>query len=136
MTRRRAKPDRRALVPEHAPPPRSGASGGSVPLATLRPGDAGRVIDVTGEGAFRRRLLDMGFVNGTFVRVIKHAPLMNPIEYCIGGAHVTLRRDEAMHVVVAPVPTPEHCRRHMHGRRGTGLRHGRGKGRRWWRMGR
>lgn len=108
---------------------------GPVPLAHLRPGDAGRVVDVTGEGAFRRRLLDMGFVSGVLVRVIKTAPLMDPVEYCIGGAHVTLRADEAMLVVVDPVPVPELCRKHMghRGHRRPGP--GRGRGRRWWRMG-
>ena len=136
MMRRRARTRQRPLAPEHELPPDAGSEYAPVPLSHLRPGEAGRVVDVTGEGAFRRRLLDMGFVNGTFVRVIKHAPLMNPIEYCIGGAHVTLRRDEAMHVVVDPVPIPEHCRKHTRGRGRMGLRHGRGKGRRWWRMGR
>lgn len=108
----------------------------SIPLAHLIPGDAGRVVDVLGEGAFRRRLLDMGFVSGTFVRVIKHAPLMNPIEYCIGGTHVTLRRNEAMQVVVDQVPAPERCRKQMRhaGRHRFGRGHGRGP--RWWRRGR
>jgi Fe2+ transport system protein FeoA len=71
-----------------------------LPLAVLQPGEAGTVVDVLGEGAFRRRLLDMGFVSGAPVRVIKTAPLMNPIEYCVGGTHVTLRRKEAMHILV------------------------------------
>jgi ferrous iron transport protein A len=64
------------------------------------PGESGTVFDVLGKGGFRRRLLDMGFVKGAPVRVIKHAPLMNPIEYSVGGTHVTLRRKEAMHILV------------------------------------
>lgn len=120
----------------HAPPTECAAISGPTPLSDLRPGDAGRVIDVEGEGAFRRRLLDMGFVSGSFVRVIKHAPLMNPIEYCIGGSHVTLRRDEAMRVVVERVPAPQICRKHMRGLGRHRLHRGRGKGPRWWRRGR
>lgn len=122
--------------PQHGPAHPQIMPPGPVPLAHLKPGEAGRVVDVTGEGAFRRRLLDMGFVNGTFVRVIKTAPLMNPIEYCIGGAHVTLRKDEAMQVVVHPVPAPEFCRKHMRHRGHHRPAHGRGRGHRWWRMGR
>ncbi len=81
----------------------------TVPLALLGPGDAAVVLDVIGEGAFRRRLLDMGFVKGTRVRVIKHAPLKNPTEYSIGGTHVTLRRQEAMRIIVEQVPPPPRC---------------------------
>jgi ferrous iron transport protein A len=104
----------------------------TLPLAVLQPGDAGVVVDVLGEGAFRRRLLDMGFVKGAPVKVIKLAPLMNPIEYCVGGTHVTLRRKEAMHIVVEPrgVLRPTHHRGVHRRRRGLGLR--RGKGRGWW----
>jgi len=109
--------------------------GKKLPLALLSPGDAARVVDVVGEGAFRRRLLDMGFIKGTFVRVIKHAPLRDPIEYCIGGTHVTLRRREAMHVVVEQVPVPSWCVRrppHPWKRR---YRWGFGGGRRWRKSG-
>lgn len=106
----------------------------TVPLSTLGPGDAARVADVTGAGAFRRRLMDMGFVSGAFVRVIRHAPLRNPTEYCVGGSHVTLRSSEASHIIVSPAPAPPWCRE----RPGRGLgrflrrrkRGGRGRGRR------
>ncbi|MBD3348455.1 MAG: hypothetical protein GF400_04570 [Candidatus Eisenbacteria bacterium] len=104
----------------------------TLPLAALKPGEAGVVVDVLGRGPFRRRLLDMGFVKGTPVKVIKLAPLMNPIEYCVGGAHVTLRKREAMHIVVERRPE---CVRQK-GRPGRGMRRRRGPGRggrrRWW----
>lgn len=98
----------------------------NVSLSTLSPGDAAMVIDVQGEGAFRRRLLDMGFTKGALVRVIKHAPFGDPIEYCIGGTHVTLRVQEAKEIVVQPVTPPPNCRKHAHG--GRGRRHGKGLG--------
>jgi ferrous iron transport protein A len=98
----------------------------TLPLALLVPGDAGIVLDVLGEGAFRRRLVDMGFVKGVRVRVIKRAPLNTPTEYCIGGTHVTLRRQEAMRIIVEQVPPPPWCPE-------TGPRHGR---RRRWGLGR
>jgi Fe2+ transport system protein FeoA len=104
-----------------------------VPLSSLSPGDAGIVTEITGEGAFRRRLLDMGFVEGAPVRVIKTAPLQDPIEYCIGGTHITLRKSEASLVLVTPAP---HLRRYGPGPgRGMGRGHGphRGLGWRRWR---
>lgn len=104
----------------------------TLPLAALKPGEAGVVVDVLGRGPFRRRLLDMGFVKGTPVKVIKLAPLMNPIEYCVGGSHVTLRKREAMHIVVERrpecVPPTGRPGRGMRRRRGPG----RGGRRRWW----
>jgi len=101
-----------------------------VPLTSLAPGDRARVVDVEGEGAFRRRLLDMGFVKGTRVRVIKHAPLRSPIEYCIGGTHVTLRRTEAEKIIVETVDAPPWCSAHEagSGRHRFRRRHKRGPG--------
>ncbi len=104
---------------------------GHVPLTALAPGDGARVVDVEGEGAFRRRLLDMGFVKGARVRVIKHAPLMNPIEYCIGGTHVTLRREEAALILVKPALVPPWCPERKGGRGGGRHRRGHGWGPRW-----
>ena len=85
------------------------------------------VVDVQGEGAFRRRLLDMGFTKGALVRVIKHAPFRDPVEYCIGGTHVTLRVQEATQIIVERITHPHFYRKH--GRRGRGRRLGRGLGR-------
>lgn len=107
----------------------------TLPLAVLKPGDAGTVVDVLGDGAFRRRLLDMGFIKGAPVKVIKLAPLLNPIEYCVGGTHVTLRRKEAMHIVVERRPVCPPMRGRECGPRGHGLGPRRRKGHRWWRRG-
>ncbi len=107
-----------------------------VSLATLSPGQAAMVVDVEGEGAFRRRLLDMGFIRGSLVRVIKHAPLRDPVEYCIGGTHVTLRLQEAKQIIVEQVTPPPYCR--THDDRGRGRRLGRrlGRGGAWRRRNR
>ena len=107
-----------------------------VPLAELDPGEAAMVVDVEGEGAFRRRLLDMGFTRGALVRVIKLAPFRDPIEYCIGGTHVTLREQEARQVIVETVTPPPVCRKHGPGKRGRRVGRGLGRGRAWRRPGR
>ena len=109
-------------------------------LADVAPGTVAVVVDVTDEGPFGRRLLDMGFVRGTCVRAIKCAPLGDPIEYCLGGTHVSLRRQEAEQVIVTTLPgavCAPHGRRHLHWRRGRGERRGLGsRGPRWPRRGR
>ena len=64
-------------------------------LADLSQGDICVIVKIRGRGAFRRRLLEMGFVKGKEVTVIKAAPLQDPVEYRIMGYNVSLRRSEA-----------------------------------------
>jgi len=54
-----------------------------------------QVVQVQGDGAFRQRLLEMGFVRGAQVTVVKNAPLLDPVEYTILGSHISLRHTEA-----------------------------------------
>jgi len=53
------------------------------------------ISKVMGHGAFRRRITEMGFVRGKEVKVLKNAPLRDPVEYEVMGYHVSLRREEA-----------------------------------------
>jgi ferrous iron transport protein B len=64
-------------------------------LADLQTGDYGIITKVQGIGAFRKRIMEMGFVKGKKVYVIKNAPLKDPVEYNIMGYEVSLRRAEA-----------------------------------------
>ncbi len=75
----------------------------AVNLSALREGQAGTVVHVRGEGSFRRRLLEMGFLRGTDVYVEKYAPLKDPIELILMGYHVSLRVEEAARVEVENV---------------------------------
>ncbi len=61
------------------------------------------IIRIKGTGAFRKRLLEMGFIRGKKIKVIKNAPLQDPIEYQIMGYNISLRRNEADLVDVIPV---------------------------------
>jgi len=74
----------------------------SVPLAELRTGTSGVIRRVGGQGAFRKRITEMGFVKGRQVQVIKNAPLQDPVEYEIMGYRVSLRRSEARSIDVVP----------------------------------
>ncbi len=64
-------------------------------LAGLSTGEEGIISRVLGQGAFRKRISEMGFVKGQKVKVIKNAPMKDPVEYEIMGYKVSLRRSEA-----------------------------------------
>ena len=64
-------------------------------LEQLKEGEKGIITKVKGRGAFRKRIIEMGFVVGQPVIVVKNAPLRDPIEYNIMGYEVSLRRSEA-----------------------------------------
>lgn len=55
---------------------------------------------VGGKGALRRRLMDMGFVQGTQIQMVKTAPLGDPTDYLVLGYHLSLRQSEAALVEV------------------------------------
>ena len=64
-------------------------------LSQLKTGESGIVVKVHGHGAFRKRVIEMGFVKGHRVEVLLHAPLRDPIKYRILGYDVSLRASEA-----------------------------------------
>jgi ferrous iron transport protein A len=69
-------------------------------LDQLTPGQECRVCDVNLEGAQLQRLLDMGFIEGTLIKIIRNAPLLDPLDVEIRGYLVAIRRNEAMGVEV------------------------------------
>lgn len=70
-------------------------------LRDLKIGESAKVVKLTGEGALKRRIMDMGITRGTEVHVHKVAPLGDPIEVTVRGFELSLRKDEAEHVLVA-----------------------------------
>lgn len=70
-------------------------------LTDLHDNDEGVITKVSGQGAFRKRITEMGFVKGKTVKVIKNAPLQDPIEYEIMGYNISLRRSEASLISVS-----------------------------------
>ena len=69
-------------------------------LSELKTGESGIIARVNGHGGFRKRLIEMGFIQGKTVTVVLNAPLKDPIEYEIIGYKVSLRRDEARQIEV------------------------------------
>ena len=74
--------------------------GESRTLKDLQPGEQVVITKITGEGAVRRWLMDMGLTRGTQVYVRKVAPLGDPIEVTVRGYELSLRKGEAEHVEV------------------------------------
>jgi len=64
-------------------------------LSELTVGQKGTIASVSGEGAIRRRLFDMGVTPGATVLLRKKAPLGDPVEITIRGYELTLRKTEA-----------------------------------------
>lgn len=72
-------------------------------LSDLATGEQCKVVKILGHGAFRKRLMEMGFVKGREVTVLLHAPLRDPIKYRILDYEVSLRRSEAALIEVIPL---------------------------------
>ena len=72
-------------------------------LRDLDIGKSGRIIDVGGEKAFRRRLLDMGLTPRTTVTVKKAAPMGDPIELLLRGYVLSLRLEDAEKITIQEV---------------------------------
>jgi ferrous iron transport protein B len=76
-------------------------------LSDLATGNTGVITRVKGNGAFRKRIAEMGFVKGKIIKVIRNAPLQDPVQYSILGYEVSLRRSEASLIEVSPTPLKE-----------------------------
>lgn len=72
-------------------------------LSELKEGQRGRIVQVGGNGALRRRIFEMGIIMGSEFYVEKYAPLKDPLELVIKGYHISLRVEEADQIVVDPL---------------------------------
>ncbi len=72
-------------------------------LSEIPTGEECVIVKVHGHGSFRNRIIEMGFVKGEKVTVIKNAPLHDPIEYKLMEGHISLRRSEARLIEVVRV---------------------------------
>ncbi|MGN0519648.1 MAG: ferrous iron transport protein A [Candidatus Fimenecus sp.] len=64
-------------------------------LKTAKVGDTVRVVKLHGEGAVKRRIMDMGLTKGVAVHIRKVAPLGDPIEVTVRGYELSLRKADA-----------------------------------------
>lgn len=76
-------------------------------LCALRPGEAARVAQLEIAPGMRRRLLDLGFTEGTKVRCLFDAPGGDPKAYWVRGAIIALRREDAARIVAGLADAPQ-----------------------------
>ncbi len=69
-------------------------------LKDLKPGQQGIVTSIGEKGPVRKRIMDMGVTPGAAIKVIKVAPLGDPIEVNIRGYELSLRKSEASQIIV------------------------------------
>lgn len=69
-------------------------------LSSLQTSEVGIIVKVSGHGGFRKRIIEMGFIEGKQVEVLLNAPLRDPVKYKIMGYEVSLRHSEADQIEV------------------------------------
>ncbi len=67
-------------------------------LRELKPGQQGKVISIGATGPMKRRIMDMGVTPGVEIKVIKVAPLGDPVEVHVRGYELSLRKEEAAQI--------------------------------------
>ncbi|MDD2454252.1 MAG: ferrous iron transport protein A [Synergistales bacterium] len=77
-------------------------SGKEKALSALSVGEGGVVARIEGDGSLKRRILEMGLVPGTQLRVERKAPLNDPVSVWFRGYELSLRVDEADAVIIRP----------------------------------
>jgi Fe2+ transport system protein FeoA len=69
-------------------------------LSEMKENQTAIIVRVGGNGALRKRILEMGITKGSEIYVEKYAPLKDPIELIVKGYHVSLRVEEAAQITV------------------------------------
>ncbi len=69
-------------------------------LDELKPGQECQILNIFLEGEEMHRFLDLGFIPGNEVKVIRNAPLLDPFDIKIGSSQIAVRRSEAAFVEV------------------------------------
>jgi Fe2+ transport system protein FeoA len=69
-------------------------------LDKIRIGDEVKVVKMDAKGEIRQRLIDMGLIRGALIKLIRKAPLGDPIEVMLNGFYLSLRLEEAKHILV------------------------------------
>lgn len=80
-------------------------------LSDLKSGQEAVIVKILGHGAFRKRVMEMGFVKGRKITAILSAPLRDPVKYRLMGYEVSLRRSEASMIEVIPYNESEDTER-------------------------
>jgi ferrous iron transport protein A len=71
-----------------------------VKLNEMGSGDSGKIKKIMGTGAAKKRLMDMGLVRSSEIKVIRTAPMGDPVEFEVKGYNLTLRKQDSEAVLV------------------------------------
>ncbi|HIV34899.1 MAG TPA: ferrous iron transport protein A [Candidatus Blautia intestinigallinarum] len=71
-------------------------------LSQLSPGQSGIILALSKNLNIQRRLLDLGFVQGTRIKCLFRSPLGDPTAYLIRGTVIALRREDASKILITP----------------------------------
>lgn len=69
-------------------------------LKDAKIGETVRVTKVGGEGAIKRRIMDMGITKGVNIKIMKVAPLGDPVEITVRGYELTLRKSDCQNIEI------------------------------------
>ncbi|CAM4443454.1 FeoA family protein [Paenibacillus typhae] len=70
-------------------------AGAAIPLSEASNGSLLRISGIDVQGVLRRRLLDLGFVTGNTVEVLRRSPLGDPVAFRVSNTTIALRREES-----------------------------------------
>lgn len=71
-------------------------------LDSLEPGESATIAHLEGDPVSMRRIMELGLVPGTLIRLVRRAPLGDPIEFSVREVRLSLRRTEAAGIRVVP----------------------------------
>ncbi|MDD2469399.1 MAG: FeoA family protein [Bacilli bacterium] len=74
-----------------------------ISLTSLLEMERGKVKQILIDGPIRRRLMDLGLINGTIVEVLQKSPFGDPIAYLIRGAVIALRQEVSSMIIIEKV---------------------------------
>ncbi len=69
-------------------------------LEELKPGQRAKIVNIQAGGFVKKRLLFLGFRIGQEIKMIKSAPLKDPLEVSIGNSNLSIRRNEAAQIEI------------------------------------
>jgi Fe2+ transport system protein FeoA len=70
-------------------------------LSKMNPGDEGLIFLILAKGKIKQRLLEMGFIRGTHLKIERTAPMGDPMELVIRGYHLTIRKEDSQCILVS-----------------------------------
>lgn len=72
-------------------------------LSSIQPGQVVRVIKIDTTGTLKKKIMDMGITKGTLLRIVKFAPLGDPMEILVRGYSLSIRKEDANGILVERV---------------------------------